>query len=252
MKLVWVVALGVSAMACSKADSGTSSRPPSGKERGDCVAPKQEPGQPKDEFAIGTCDPGLLCLSNLCVRPPPADCQAIAEQLTSFDLGNYAELEERAPVVASYKRACHEAMVSKEQGECIAQATDKTAATICAPLMFPELNAPKKAGSGGGSECDQIVTITRKAMSKSLGGAQDPQTLKMLEAVIGVMGESCEQDGWPAGFKQCVLSADEDADALGRCNSQMPPDLQQKLTERMTKVMQQQMPQPQGSPTAPF
>lgn len=251
MKLafVWVA---LCAVGCSKADSGTSNGPPrpgNGKERGDCVAPKTEPGQPKDEFAIGTCDPGLLCLSNLCVRPPPADCQAIAEQLASFDLGNYAEPEDRAPVVDKYKRACHKAMVSKEQGECIAATTDKIAAFQCAPLMFPEMGKPvEKVGAGG--ECDQIMATLKNFMQKSLGGAQDPQTTKMLDGVFVAMKDSCEQDGWPAVFKQCILSAGDNTDAMTKCNAQMPPDVQQKLTQRMTQTMQQQTPQP--PPTTPF
>jgi hypothetical protein len=253
MKLasVWVVA--VVAAGCSKADSGTSSGPPraaSGKERGDCVAPKAEPGQPRDEFAIGTCDPGLLCLSNLCVRPPPADCQLIADQLASFDLGNYAEPEDRAPVVDKYKRACHKAMVSKEQGECIANTTDRFAAFQCAPLMFPDMN--KAAEAGGDGECDKIMATLKTFMQKSLAGAQDPQTLRMLDAVFVAMKDSCEQDGWPAAFKQCILTAGDNTDAMTKCNAQMPPDIQQKLTKRMTDVMQQQVPQPPPSPTTPF
>lgn len=252
MKLVWVVALGVSAMACSKDSgaSGASNAPPRaalGKERGDCVAPKQAPGEPKDEFAVGTCDPGLLCLSNVCVRPPPANCAAIGEQLASFELGNYAELEDRAPVVEKYKRACHKAMVSKEQGECIEKATDKAGAFQCAPLMFPEMGKPPEGGKG---DCDQVMTITRGYMSKTMGGTQDPQMVKMLEAAMTAMKDSCEQDGWPDSLKQCIVSAGDNTDAMTRCNGQMPPDIQQKLTDRMMKMVQQQTNQP--PPTTPF
>ena len=244
MKLasVWVVAVAaVVWVGCSKADSGTSgpTRAANGKERGDCVAAKQEPGTPKDEFAIGTCDPGLLCLSNLCVRPPPADCQAIADQLTSFELGNYAEPEERAPVADKYKRACNKAMVSKEQGQCMEKATDKVGAFQCAPLMFPELGKPAAAGGG---DCDQIMTITRAYMTKSVAGSQDPQMQKMLDAALGAMKESCEQDNWPVAFKQCILTAGDSTDAMNRCNGQMPPDIQKKMTDRMMKIVQPPQP----------
>lgn len=264
MKLasVWVamalpVALSVVGVGCSKAESGASGPPraPMGKERGDCIAPATEPGQPKDEFAIGTCDPGLLCLSNLCVRPPPADCQAVADLLTSFDLGNYAELEERAPVVDKYKRACQKAYVSKEQGECIAATTDKMGAFQCAPLMFPEMGKPAEAGSGSSGDCDKILSLMRSYMMKSIGTSQDAQTVRMLEGALGAIRESCEQDGWPPAFKQCVLLAGDNNDAMNRCNAQMPQDIQTKLTERMMKIMQEQMPQtppqPPSSPT-PF
>ncbi len=248
---VWLVAVGaVVLVGCSKADSGTpsgSSRPPNGKERGDCVAPKAAPGQAADPSAVGTCDPGLLCLSNVCVRPPPADCQAVADQLASFQLGNYAEPEERAPVVDKYKRACQKAMVSKEQGECIANARSTVAASACAPLMFPDLNTPVLAGAGDG--CDGVVQVMRAYIEKTMGNLQDPQTQKMAKAIITAMKDSCEQDGWPAEFKQCIAGADDD-NALNQCNAGMPPDLQQKLTKRMTDVLQQNTPQPPG--TTPF
>jgi hypothetical protein len=139
-------------------------------------------------------------------------------------------------------------MVSKEQGECIAKATDKVSAFQCAPLMFPEMG---KAAQATGDECDQIMKLMRSYMQRSMGGAQDPQTTRMLEGVLTAMGQSCAQDGWPAPFKQCILSAGDNTDALNKCNASMPPDIQQKMTERMTKVMQQQA-QPQGAPTTPF
>jgi hypothetical protein len=82
-----------------------------------------------------TCDPGLLCLSDLCVRPPPADCDAVAEQLASIDLGNYAEPEDRAPVIARYKAACAAALISREEAQCIDRARDRSSAALCAPRM---------------------------------------------------------------------------------------------------------------------
>src|SRR5262249_43248841 len=108
---------------------------PLGKERSDCRAD-------------ATCDPGLVCLSNLCVRPPPAACTAVAELLTSFDLGNYAEPEDRAPVVAKYKARCTAAYVTKEQGQCIDKARDRWAVAECAPALFPELASSDTGNCG--------------------------------------------------------------------------------------------------------
>ncbi len=214
-----VVVLVLSALGCAKAnDDPNAGRPALGKERGDCKTNK-------------VCDPGLLCLSNLCVRPPPADCTAVAEGLASMDLGNYAEPEDRAPVVARYKAACDKAYVSKEQGECFAKATDKWSAQQCAPDMFPELT------SSGSGDCQQIANRVRAQMGGSMTGT-DPSTQQMFEKVMRVVKESCEQDGWPDGFKKCVLAAGNNTDAMSACNSQMPPALQQKMTDRMTRIMQ--------------
>ena len=79
-------------------------------------------------YPNATCDAGLICLSNLCVRPPPASCQAVGEQLASIELGNYAEPEARAPVVARYRAACETAMVSREEGQCLDSARDRWSA----------------------------------------------------------------------------------------------------------------------------
>src|SRR5437660_356176 len=103
MKLAVVAAIGL--LGCQhnerSRELGSSDRPSvAGKERADCRPDK-------------TCDPGLLCLSNLCVRPPAADCQLVAEELASLDLGNYAEPEDRAPVVAKHKARCETEHVSK-------------------------------------------------------------------------------------------------------------------------------------------
>ena len=132
-----LVLVSVWAIGCSKESPAGPERPPLGKERADCRPDK-------------SCDPGLMCLSNLCVRPPPADCAAVAEGLASYDLGNYAEPEERAPIVATYKASCEKAHVTKEQGECFEKAADKTAAMMCAPFMFAAAKVPGPVASGGG------------------------------------------------------------------------------------------------------
>jgi hypothetical protein len=234
------LALMVVVLAACKSESppGPSSppRPANGNERGDCIPPTQG-------TSAGTCAPGLMCLSNLCVRPPPADCQVIADQLASLDLGNYAEPETRAPVVTSYKTACEKALVSKEQGECIAKARDKFSASQCAPLMFPELAVdPSKAQS----ECATAIAAERVVIAKSMSGANEPQMARMLDMTMKAMRESCEQDGWPPALVACIKAATE-VDALSRCNSQIPPEIQTKLSERVTKAameVQQQLAPP--------
>src|SRR5262249_11493852 len=102
-----------------------------------------------------TCDQGLLCLSDLCVKPPAADCGKVAELLASFELGNYAPREQRAPVVASKRQACEAASITKEEGTCIDAAADKFAAAKCAPRLFPEL------ASNGGGDCPAVVAKIR-------------------------------------------------------------------------------------------
>jgi len=221
-----LVVVSVWATGCSKEGTAGESRPALGKERGDCKPDK-------------VCDPGLMCLSNLCVRPPPADCQAVAEGLASYDLGNYAEPEERAPVVAKYKASCEKAHVTKEQGECFEKASDKTAAMMCAPFMFAEKVTVKGPSPG---ECGKVIARIRQTMAGQLSQVTDPQTLQMMNKAMEVMQESCELDGWPDNLKTCILNAGDGTDAMTQCNSMMTPDIQQKMADRMMKIMQQSPP----------
>jgi hypothetical protein len=189
-----------------------------GRERSDCRPDK-------------SCDTGLICLSNLCVRPPPANCQAVAEQLTSIDLGNYAEPEDRAPVIARYKAACETAMVTKEEGQCLDKAREKWSAGVCVPRMFPEL------ASSSTGDCAAIVDRVRAAMVKQASYLSDPKMKGWFDRTIAILQESCAQDHWPDSVKQCMLQSDA-ASLTTACNQQMPPALQQRLQERLTQAMQ--------------
>ena len=209
------VALGAVAMpACAR------DRAPGvlGRERSDCRSDK-------------SCDTGLICLSNLCVRPPGADCQDVAEQLTSIELGNYAEPEDRAPVVARYKGACEAAMVTKEEGQCVDKARDKWSAGQCVPRMFPEL------ASSSTGDCGAIVDRVRAAMIKQAAQVTDPKLKGWFDRTMAIMLESCTQDRWPDSVKKCMLSSDP-ATLTTACNEQMPPALQQRMQDRLTQAMQ--------------
>jgi len=182
-------------VACNR---GSSDRGAVGAERGDCRSDK-------------TCDPGLMCLSNLCVRPPPADCKDVGETLASIDLGNYAEPEERAPIVAKYKAECERFYLTKEEGKCLEPARDKWSAAHCAPRMF--------ASYTGTQSCAEVA--------RKMGSASQ------------MMKESCEQDAWPGELKQCLLdsSASSPNPNDTECAAKIPPGLQQKLQERITEAM---------------
>jgi len=69
----------------------------------------------------------------------PADCEVVAEQLTSFELGNYAEPEDRAPVIDKHRSACEHHDVTVDEAECLDKTRDARAAARCVPRLFPEL-----------------------------------------------------------------------------------------------------------------
>jgi hypothetical protein len=217
--LVLVVAAGCQHNGEASPESGRGSV---GNERGDCRPDK-------------TCEPGLWCLSNLCVRPPPADCKLTADILASIDLGNYAEPEAREPVVAKYKAECERLMISKDEGKCLEKAGDRWSAAQCAPRLFPQL-----AGNGGAGDCDKIAQKIKATIEKQANYVNNPQMKKWFETTIDVVKQSCVEDKWPDDLKKCVLAVDASQNpmAMQGCTKQTPPDLQQKLQARMTKAMQ--------------
>ena len=219
---VWVVFALIVGGSCARdapGNGGGGTSAERGKERGDCRPDK-------------TCDTGLWCLSNLCVRPPPADCAIVAEDLASMELGNYAPVEDRAPTVAKYKAKCDEVYVTKEEGVCLDKATDKWSAGQCVPRMFPEL-----ASSSG--ECAQVAAKIRASMAQQAASFQgDPRMMKWFDTTIRIVQQSCEEDHWPDAVKKCALAAvPNDQSALQNCNQVMPPGLQQKLQTRMVEAM---------------
>lgn len=231
-----MVVVVLSAQGCAR----ERSRLDVGKERADC-RPARPSGSASSAglglVATARCDVGLICLSELCVRPPPADCVVVAETLASMDLGNYAEPEQRAPVVAKYRASCEQVRVSKEEATCLDAARDAWSAGQCVPRMFPEM------ASTSTGDCRQVADKVRATMTPQLDGVDNPQVRQWLDATFQVMQQSCEQDAWPTALKQCVLrsTGDGSTDAFTSCNQQMPPALQAKLQERLQTAMQQQM-----------
>ena len=228
-RFVFVALASISALAgCqNRTANGSGGSGALGKERSDCRPDK-------------TCDPGLLCLSNLCVRPPPADCSAVAEDMASLELGNYAAPEERAPVVAKLKEQCEKVYVTKEQGQCLDKVKDKWAAAQCVPDLFPELASSKNG------DCGLMADKMRTSMERQNGGyyVNNPQMKKWLDIAMRVYRQSCDEDKWPDTLKKCTLQADMTQGAnpqypVASCNQLMPPELQQKMQERMQTAMQE-------------
>jgi hypothetical protein len=74
-----------------------------------------------------------------CGKPPGggADCPLVAKALSSFELGNYAEPEDRAPREAELEAQCLSAYLNKLDEMCILDATKETLAYCDNPLIVP-------------------------------------------------------------------------------------------------------------------
>jgi hypothetical protein len=175
-------ALVVASLAACKRSSGPA-RPPAGTERGDCRGD-------------GSCDDGLECRSNLCVRPPPADCTKVAEQLSYLLLDNYAPQEQRAAFMAEIRRQCQDTHLDKDDGECLVRAQHRAELREC----------PRPLGIG---DCEKI-----KAHVERLRGTSgvDAYLVTGADRIVG----RCKGEAPTLAFEQCVLAA-RTLDDVERC-----------------------------------
>lgn len=181
MKLVAfaVIAFAFATVACSQKSV------PVGEERGPC-------------YGNGTCNQGLVCLSDLCVQPPPADCQAVATRLNYLVLGNYAEQSERDAYIAQMVTTCKQANLSKADADCIIAARSRGDLSRCPQTLV--------MGS-----CERVIAHANKILTgedSSLADLIDPKPAL----------RRCRQRGITKTEEECVLRATnkQQLDACGR------------------------------------
>lgn len=157
-------------MACNSAGS----KPPApGSERGAC-------------YGNGTCDDGLSCLSDRCVRVEVgsgsgttrgsgsahgsaarpikpaagmADCAAVAETLVSLELGNYAPRDQRAGRAADIDALCRAQFVTTDEAACLLAATRKDDLALCPkPLIVKALTEVERTALQVKAKLDGLPT----------------------------------------------------------------------------------------------
>jgi hypothetical protein len=162
--------------ACQTASTtgGASPTTPPGTERGECRAG-------------GACDPGLLCLSQRCVRPPEADCAKVVAALGEQLLGNYAEEEERARFAADTQAACARLHLSAEDGACLLHAKGRAEIGRC----------PHPLGVG---DC---AAISRHLASLAGTQGADPYLVTGADR----LASRCKNEIPTLALERCVLAA---------------------------------------------
>jgi hypothetical protein len=174
-----IVACALLCAACSQKSV------PVGAERGPC-------------YGNGSCNQGLVCLSDLCVQPPPPDCQAVATRLNYLVLGNYAQKSERDAYISQQVTACKQAKLSKEDADCIIAAKNRTDLSRCPQSLI--------MGS-----CEQAVAHANKILT----GA-DPTLVDLIDPKPAL--RRCRERGITKQEEECVLRATnkQQLDACGR------------------------------------
>lgn len=181
LRLISILGLLLALGACQK----DTARLAEGAERGPC-------------YGNGTCDEGLWCLSDLCVRPPPADCAKVADKLGNLLLSNYAPREERAAFVGEMKAACDSAQLAKEDGDCILGAADSKELAEC----------PQPLGMG---DCERVLEHVEQVLAPT-----DERLARELASDRDEMLRECRREAITKVEEACILAA-RDTDALERC-----------------------------------
>lgn len=143
-------------------------------------------------YGNGTCNDGLVCLSNLCVRPPGADCAEVAARLGGLLLGNYAPRAERDAFLAAAEEECTTLALTKEEGDCLLGATHRNALSRC----------PRVIGVG---DCAKIVPHLESLRT-------DPYLMTTADRLAA----RCKNETPSRAFETCALAAKSIAD-LDRC-----------------------------------
>lgn len=180
--IVAIALVAAAAGACKEREAGGAKRAV-GAERGDCRPDR-------------SCDPGLVCLSNLCVQPLPADCAKVAEALGFVFLDNYAPREERARFQADVTVACEGAKLSKDEGECLVRAKSRMDVRAC----------PRPIGLGDCKKMTAHVEALRAA------DTLDPYLVTPTDRLV----ERCRVEVPTLAFERCVLASKTMSD-VERC-----------------------------------
>lgn len=191
IRIATVGAALVLAAACDKNDGTPAPKgAKDGTETGKC-------------YGNGTCNPGLICSgSNICVKPPPADCSKVALQMSYVTLGNYAEPAERKKYVAAQTARCQKLGISKDEGDCIARARHPAALNKCRKDLVEV------------GRCDKMVEHMLAVAKKDKKAGYE----RFLVNIKDKLMRKCERKQPTKEMERCVLAA-QTVDALNKCDS---------------------------------
>lgn len=183
LSLSLLAALALPPAGCRGKAASAPPGPTAGLERGACRPDRR-------------CDRGLTCMSDLCVRPPAADCDKVGESVAYLMLDNYAPREERAATRAHIARQCVDQGLSADDGQCLIRARSKGDLRAC----------PRVVGFG---DCARI-----KAHLDGLqaGNGVDAYLVTGADRIAA----RCRTEAPTLAFERCVLAALALAD-VDRC-----------------------------------
>ena len=139
----------------------------------------------------------------LAAPAPEPTCRLAAETLVSIELGNYAEPDERAPHVAAAEKRCKAARLTRDDRQCLLDATNRIDAAYCMPGWFPDVQSAAVTIE----QCEAAEKQMRASLSQYMQAyPQMPDAdFARLSRQINAAIASCKQDRWNAGLLQCAM-----------------------------------------------
>ncbi|MBL0212359.1 MAG: hypothetical protein IPQ07_00480 [Myxococcales bacterium] len=154
-----------------------------------------------------------------------ASCTDVATNLASIELGNYAEDGKLGPLVSRYRSSCAKLKLSRDERQCVFEATDRPTVTWCAQRMMPGAAVAVVEAR----ECPEIAEQMRSRMNAQPGQELWPKQL-------AAMQRSCEQDRWTIPFRDCVRSVPFPTYITAYCGNAAPAPLRRKLEDRLAQI----------------
>jgi len=154
-----------------------------------------------------------------------ASCSDVARTMAALDLGNYAPDEQLGPAMGKHKAACVKLKLSKDERQCVFEATDKASVSWCAPRYLPGAVAIVEPKA-----CSSVIDQLRQHAAPY--AQSQPIVAKQIDAVK----TSCEQDRWTIAFGECVRSVPYPGYVPAYCGGAGPIAMRRKLEERLAQV----------------
>ena len=154
-----------------------------------------------------------------------ASCTDVGIAAASFEVGNYASDEERAPIARRYRARCVKARLDHAERQCVFEAPDELTVAYCAPRFWPK------------HVIDLVDTATCAALTHQIRiktGASPEGEIG--ERRLAALQRSCEEDRWTAAFGQCAGALQSASYVVPYCQHVAPAPLMTRLQDRMAKV----------------
>lgn len=132
------------------------------------------------------------------VTPPEqATCAMVGEVVASIEVGNYADPEERAPVVAKHAAICDALKLDQATRTCIAEQGDKMSIAYCSPEMVPDTKIEIVAAA----DCTAAIDAANARLASR--PAYDWEK-KWWSPRAAAFLASCKKDRWTKQLGDCV------------------------------------------------